>query len=183
MSEPQPGLAQSRAQVHSLAQARARARGRSCDPQPGQICLARPDRGADLVVLVVAVRDGQVEVLLCGHECDWATETDSVLEPTATGYLSRLLVHGDVSGQVLTTRLHATIGRVPPELAERIALRGRGLDFGSTDLGRGRAILDESDPRWEWKLESFRRMRGIRARAGELGWSLYTLGDPSPRGA
>lgn len=169
MSEPQPGLAQ------------------PCDEAPprdasvGEICLARPDQGPDVPVLIVAVHADQVEALLCSHACDWATETDSVLEPRVTGYVRRLLVHGDVSGRILKTRLHASIGRVPPELAERIALRGRGLDFGSTDLGRGRAILDESDPRWEWKLEEFRRMRAVRARAGELGWSLYKLGDPSPR--
>jgi hypothetical protein len=57
-------------------------------------------------------------------------------------------------------------------------LRGRGLDFNSTDLGRGRAIADESDPRWEWKLERHRQMRPLRARASELGWEIHRL---SPR--
>lgn len=171
MSEQQPGLAQPWAGPRSL------------EIEVGQVRLARPDDGPDLLVLIVAVHDDEVEALLCGHECDLATDTDSVLEPTATGYLRRLLVHGDVSGRILQKRLHATLGRVPPELAERIALRSRGLDFGANDLGRGRAMVDDSDPRWEWKLEKFRRMRAIRARAGEVGWSVYKLGDPGPREA
>jgi len=51
------------------------------------------------------------------------------------------------------------------------------MDFNSADLGRGRALLSEADPRWEWKLAQHKQMRGIRARAGELGWSTYKLGS------
>ena len=58
----------------------------------------------------------------------------------------------------------------------RIALRGRGLDFTATDLGRGTAIAGESDPRWEWKLDRHRQLRQVRARASELGWEIYKLG-------
>jgi hypothetical protein len=61
------------------------------------------------------------------------------------------------------------VGRIEVDMAERIALRGRGLDFASTDLGRGTAIAGEFDPRWEWKLEQHRRLRKLRARASELG--------------
>lgn len=55
-------------------------------------------------------------------------------------------------------------------------LRGRGLDFTSTDLGRGTAIAGDSDPRWDWKLEQHRQLRQVRARASELGWEIYKLG-------
>jgi len=142
----------------------------------GQLWLARPDRGTDLLVLVVGVYTDQVEALVCGTDWQLATDTDSVLEPAATGYLRRLLVHGDACGRIPNRRLAGPVGRVAPELAERIALRGRGLDFGSTDLGRGRAVLEETDPRWEHKLEQFRRLRGVRARAGEVGFSVHRFG-------
>jgi hypothetical protein len=88
----------------------------------------------------------------------------------------RILIHGDVSGSILKRRLGQSLGQIEPHIVERIALRGRGRDFTSTDLGRGRAILDESDPRWEWKLEKHRQLRQIRARASELGWEIYRLG-------
>jgi hypothetical protein len=68
------------------------------------------------------------------------------------------------------------VGRIEPHVVEHIALRGRGLDFTSTDLGRGTAIAGEFDPRWEWKLEQHRHLRHVRARASELGWEIYKLG-------
>jgi hypothetical protein len=68
------------------------------------------------------------------------------------------------------------LGQIEPGLVERVALRGRGLDFASTDLGRGTAIAGESDPRWEWKLDQHRRLRQVRARASELGWEIHKLG-------
>jgi hypothetical protein len=80
-------------------------------------------------------------------------------------------------------RLVHSVGRVDPVLVEHIVLRGRNLDFSCTDLGRGRAILDESDPRWEWKLEQFRRLRTVQARASELGWEICKFGDAGPREA
>jgi hypothetical protein len=168
MSEQQPGLAQPRAgaQPH--------------DVEVGQICLARPDRGADVLVLVTEVHEDHVEALLCSHEHHLATETDCVLDAIRTAQPGRLLVHGDVAGRVMKRRLRESLGRVSPELVERIALRGRGFDFNSSDLGRGPAIT-EADPRWEWKLDKFSQMRTIKARASELGWSLYKLGDSGPR--
>lgn len=56
----------------------------------------------------------------------------------------RLLVHGDVSAPILTRRLSEAVGEITPELVRRIVLRGRGLDFNSSDLGRGAAILAET---------------------------------------
>jgi hypothetical protein len=114
--------------------------------------------------------------MLCGEECELATDTDSILAPELTGLPRRILVHGDVSGSILKCRLGQAMGQIEPGLAERIALRGRGLDFTSTDLGRGTAIASESDPRWEWKLEQHRHLRQVRARASELGWEIYKLG-------
>jgi hypothetical protein len=115
--------------------------------------------------------------MLCGEECHWAADTDVVLDPRATGLPQPILIHGDVSGSILKRRLGRTVGQqLGPNLVERIALRGRGLDFTSTDLGRGTAIAGESDPRWEWKLERHRQMRQLRARASELGWEIYKLG-------
>ena len=157
------------------------------DEQPGagQIWLARadrgpdPDRGSDLYVLVTEVHPGHVQALLCGEECNLATDTDSVLEPRATGVPRRLLVHGDLAGTILNDRLTQLMGSVTPALVQRIVLRGRGLDFHSSDLGRGKPIADDSDPRWNWKLEQLRQLRRVRASARELGWELYKLGDPA----
>jgi hypothetical protein len=149
------------------------------NPGVGEIWLAR-DRGPHLYVLVIEIHDGHVQALLCGDECDLATETDSVLEPRATGCPRRLLVHGDLAGAILTTRLEQLMGSVSHELVQRILLRGRGLDFHSTDLGRGRPILDDSDPRWDWKLEKLKQLRRVRASAAELGWRMYKLGESEP---
>jgi hypothetical protein len=99
-----------------------------------------------------------------------------VLSPILTGLPHRILVHGDISASVLTRRLWRTLGQIEPHLVERIALRGRGFDFNSSDLGRGRAIVRDSDPRWEWKLEKHRQMRAVRASARELGLEIYKLG-------
>jgi hypothetical protein len=145
-------------------------------PQVGQIWTACPDRGAELLVLVAEVHAEHVQAMLCGAERDWATDTDAVLDRRATGLPQRVLVHGDVSGSILTRRLRRSIAQIDPHLVERIALRGRGLDFNSSDLGRGTAIVDESDPRWDWKLERHRQLRQVRARASELGWEVYKLG-------
>jgi hypothetical protein len=148
-------------------------------PEVGQIRIARPDRADEVQVLVVEVHDEHVQAMLCGEECAWATDTDAVLEPHATGLPRPILIHGDVSGSVLKRRLGRSIGQqLGPSLVERIALRGRGLDFNSTDLGRGRAITGDCDPRWDWKLEKHRQMRPLRARASELGWEIHRL---SPR--
>jgi hypothetical protein len=151
------------------------------DEQPGvgQIWIARADRGPDMYVLVVEVHDGHVQALLCGDECHLATNTDSVLEPRATSCPRRLLVHGDLAATILDDRLDQLMGTVSIELAHRVALRGRGLDFHSTDLGRGAPIIDDSDPRWEWKLEKLRQLRRLRASAADLGWSMHTLDDPA----
>lgn len=146
------------------------------EPGVGQIRGVRPERGQDMHVLVVEVHEHHVQAMLCGEECELATETDAVLEPHVTGLSRRILVHGDVSGSILTRRLGRVLGQVKPDLAERIALRGRGLDFIATDLGRGTSIADESDPRWEWKLKQHRQLRRVRARASELGWGIYRLG-------
>jgi hypothetical protein len=149
------------------------------DAEVGQIRIAHTDRGDEVHVLVVEVHDEHVQAMLCGEECAWATDTDAVLHPDTTGLPRPILIHGDVSGSILTRRLGRSIGhQLGANLVQRIALRGRGLDFNSTDLGRGRAIADESDPRWEWKLEKHRQMRPLRARASELGWEIHRL---SPR--
>lgn len=150
--------------------------GSSREPQVGQIWIARPDHGAELQVLLVEVHPDYVQAMLCGEECRWATDTDAVLETWNTGLPRRILIHGDVSGSILKRRLRRSVGQIEPHLAERIALRGRGLDFTSTDLGRGKAILDEADPRWAWKLDKHKQLRRVRARASELGWEIYKLG-------
>jgi hypothetical protein len=75
------------------------------------------------------------------------------------------------------------VGRIPPELTQRITLRGRGLDFNSTDLGRGTPIRSELDPRWEGKRQKLSELRAVRARASELGWEICKLGEPSPGAA
>lgn len=146
------------------------------NPGVGQIWLVRPEDGPDLYVLIIEVHDAHVQVLLCGDECCSATETDAVLGPSATGLPERLLIHGDVSAPVLIGRLSAPVGQITPELVQRIVLRGRGLDFNSTDLGRGAAIISEGDPRWDWKLQKHKQLRRLRARASELGWEMYELG-------
>lgn len=146
------------------------------DPDVGQIRIVRPDRGEDMQVLIVEVYDDHVHGMLCGEECELATDTDSILDSDVTGLPLPMLVHGDVSGSILKRRLGRPLGQIEPDLVERVALRGRGLDFTSTDLGRGTAIAGESDPRWEWKLEQHRRLRQVRARASELGWEIYKLG-------
>jgi len=151
-------------------------RGPKAEAEVGQIRLARPDSGPSVTVLIIEVHAGYVQGLLCGDDYPLATETDAVLEPRQSGCLGRVLVHGDVSAAILKTRLAEVLGATTPELVERIVLRGLGRDFDSADLGRGTPILADDDPRWEWKLEQLRRVRGVRARASELGWTLHTLG-------
>jgi hypothetical protein len=164
MSEEQPG---------SLA---ALSGDAALDPELGQIWIARPDRGPEVRVLIIEVHDQYVQALLCGDDCDRATETDAVLSPSLTGLTRRLLVHGDISASILKRRLWRSVGQIEPHLVERIARRGRGFDFASSDLGRGAAILTETDPRWKWKLEQHRHLRAVRARASELGLGIYGLG-------
>ncbi len=154
--------------------------GAETGAEVGQIRLARPDSGPSLTVLIIEVHNGHVQGLLCGDEVALATETDAVLEPRQSGFPRRLLVHGDVSAAIMKTRLSRVLGATAPELAERIALRGRGRDFDSSDLGRGSPMRGEDDPRWEWKLAQLKRMRAVRARASELGFSLHELGDRDP---
>jgi hypothetical protein len=143
----------------------------------GQIWIAQPDTGPGVCLLLIEVHDGHVQGLLCGEECHLATETDAVLEPGVTGYPRRLLVHGDLSAAILKPRLARAVGEVGQDLVERITRRGRGLDFNSSDLGRGTAIVADDDPRSDWKLERLRDLRGVRARASELGWQIRKLGE------
>lgn len=104
------------------------------------------------------------------------------VDSDATGYPARLLVHGDVCGRILKRRLVEPVGLLTPELVDRIALRGRGGDFTSSDLGRGKPITGDSDPRWEGKLDKFRQLRTVRARASELGCEIYKLGHAGNAG-
>ena len=170
MTEQQPG------RLALVRDDGSAAEGSRREPQVGQIWIARPERGAELEVLVTEVHDQYVQAMLCGAECEWATDTDAVLEPESTGLRRRILIHGDVSGSILNHRLTRAVGQIAPHLVERISLRGRGFDFNSSDLGRGAAILDESDPRWGWKLDKHKQLRRLRARASELGWEIYKLG-------
>src|SRR6185437_6507586 len=79
MAEQQPGrLVLVRAE-ESPAPAEIRS-----DPGAGQIRIVRPDRGRDMQVLIVEVHDEYVQGMLCGEECDLATDTDSILEPDVT---------------------------------------------------------------------------------------------------
>ena len=146
------------------------------DARVGQIRLALPDRGSAVTVLIIEVDDGSVRGLLCGEDWPLATETDAVLEPWQSGCPGRLLVHGDVSAAILNRRLSRVLGAITPEIVERIVLRGLHRDFDTHDLGRGRPILDRDDPRWEWKLEQLTRVRGVRARASEVGFTLHESG-------
>ena len=84
----------------------------------GQIWIARPDEGPDVLVLVIEVRDDHVQAVLCSHDDGLATETDAVLEPGLTGYRGRLLVHSDLAGTVLTARLAGSPGRIDPGLSD-----------------------------------------------------------------
>lgn len=152
------------------------------DPNVGEIWVARPDEGPDVIVLITEVSDDHVQALLCTDDDGLATETDAVLGPLMTGLGHRLLVHGDVAGSILRTRLTGSTGRIEPEIARRIVLRGRGLDFNSRDLGRGSPMLDESDPRWDPKMERVKELKGVKARASDLGLKISALsGGAAPR--
>lgn len=141
----------------------------------GQIWVARPDEGPDVLVLVLEACADHVQALLCSEDDGLATETDAVLEPSLTGYPYRLLVHGDLAGSILSTRLVGSPGRVDPGIVRRIVLRGRGLDFYSHDLGRGTPLLSESDPRWDAKSERLDELRTVMASASELRLKIYPL--------
>jgi len=143
----------------------------------GQIWIARPDDGPGMLVLVTDVADDHIQALLCtqGDE-EMATETDAVLGRLTTGCPGRLLVHGDVAGSIMRTRLTGSPGRVDPALAQRIVLRGRGLDFNSRDLGRGAPIASESDPRWRAKMKRIEEFRAVKARAADLGLKIRPIG-------
>jgi hypothetical protein len=148
--------------------------------QVGQIWVARPDEGDDVLVLVTEVHDDHVQVVLCGRDGHHlAAETDIVLRPGETGCPHRVLVHGDVAGRVMKTRLSGSPGRVHRSIVRRIVLRGYGFDFHSSDLGRAAPIAGASDPRWEWKQEKARELRAVQARAADLGWGIYKLGESS----
>lgn len=147
------------------------------EPGVGQIRIVQGDRAETLYVLIIEVHNGHVQVLLCGNEYASATETDAVLRPSVTGLPEHLLVHGDISAPILNRRLCEVVGAVDPHIVERIVLRGRGLDFNSSDLGRGRAIISDNDPRFDWKLQKHKQLRRLRARASELGFEMYGLGS------
>jgi hypothetical protein len=141
----------------------------------GQIWIARPDEGSDVLVLLIEVCADHVQALLCSEDDGLATETDAVLEPRITGCPYRLLVHGDLAGSILSSRLAGSPGRIDPGLVRRIVLRGRGLDFYSHDLGRGTPMLSDSDPRWDAKVERLNQLRTVKAGASELGLRVYPL--------
>lgn len=145
------------------------------DIHVGQLWIAHPDAGPDVLVMVSGVADDHVQALLCTDDDGIATETDAVLEPRVTGCAQRLLVHGDVAGSILRTRLRRPVGRIDPETARRIVVRGCGMDFNSSDLGRGRPMTDESDPRWEAKMARAQQLRTVKARASELGLKIAAL--------
>ena len=145
------------------------------DVRVGHICVARPDEGPDVLVLVTDLADDHVQALLCTDDDGIATETDAVLAPRITDCARRLLVHGDVAGSVLRTRLVRSVGRVDPEIARRIVLRGCGMDFNSKDLGRGSPIVNDSDPRWAAKMDRVEQLRTVKARASELGLQITGL--------
>ncbi len=141
----------------------------------GQIWIARPDAGPDVLVLIIEVQADHVQALLCSEDDGLGTETDAVLEARLIGYPDPLLVHGDLAGAILTARLVGSPGRIDRGLLRRIVLRGRGLDFYSHDLGRGTPMVSESDPRWDPKMERLNQLRTVKARASELGLKVYPL--------
>jgi hypothetical protein len=60
MSDIQPGLAQPSAlRLAALPED---------DVVVGQVCRARPDRGPDLLVLVIEVHENHVQAVLCDHD-------------------------------------------------------------------------------------------------------------------
>jgi hypothetical protein len=143
----------------------------------GQIWIAQPDDGPGMLVLVTDVAEDHVQALLCtegDHEV--ATETDAVLGRLTTGLPGRLLIHGDVAGSIMRTRLIRSPGRIDPALVRRIMLRGRGLDFNSRDLGRGAPIASEADPRWDAKMKRIEQFRTVKARAADLGLTIKPIG-------
>jgi hypothetical protein len=142
----------------------------------GQIWLAAPDDGPSVIVLITDVTDDHVQALLCSNREDEATETDAELLPSLTGCRDRLLVHGDLAGSIMRTRLLGSPCRIDPALVERIVLRGHGLDFTSRDLGRGTPIVSDSDPRWDMKTERLEQIRTVKARASELGLQIASIG-------
>src|ERR1700730_17127188 len=111
MSEQQPGRL---ALVRDDASRAADDPG--LDPEVGQIRIARADRGAEMLVLLVEVHEQHVYAMLCGEECEWATETDAVLDPLTTGLPRRILIHGDVSGSILIRRLGGSPGQLEPHV-------------------------------------------------------------------
>jgi hypothetical protein len=141
----------------------------------GQIWVAAPDEGPSVLVLVTDVNDDHVLVLLCSNEGDLATETDAELAPRLTGCPYRLLVHGDLAGSVMHTRLVRSPGRIDPTLVQRIVVRGLGMDFNSRDLGRGTPIVSDADPRWATKTARLNQLRTVKARASELGLKITAL--------
>jgi hypothetical protein len=156
--------------------------------ETGQIWIAAPDEGPGVLVLITDVSQDHVLVLLCSNEGDRATETDAELAPRLTGCPYHLLVHGDLAGSIMRTRLVGSPGRIDPALVPRIVVRGLGMDFNSRDLGRGTPIVTESDPRWETKAKRLKQLRTVKARASELGLKISTLsnsrdpdsGSPTP---
>ncbi|HUA07182.1 MAG TPA: hypothetical protein VMB27_24970 [Solirubrobacteraceae bacterium] len=143
----------------------------------GQIWIAQPDDGPGMLVLLIDVADDHVQALLCTQgDGDIATETDAVLGRLTTGCPGRLLVHGDVAGSIMRTRLTGSPGRIDPALVQRIVLRGRGLDFNSRDLGRGTPMASEDDPRWDAKMKRIEQFRTVKARAADLGLKIKPIG-------
>jgi hypothetical protein len=180
MSEETPGF-----RLRAVTDAPARGPVQMITPEPevGQIWVAHSDDGEHVLVLLTEVHDDHVQVVLCTHEQhDLVAETDVVLEASATGCPYCVLIHGDVAGRVLKDRLDATPGRVHRSIVRRILLRGYGFDFHSSDLGRGAPIVSDSDPRWAWKQERQRELRTVQARAADLGWGIYKLGEPGGEG-
>lgn len=92
----------------------------------GQIWIAAPDQSPGVLVLITDVSDDHVQALLCNNGGDGPGETDAVLATRITGCPHRLLVHDDLAGSIMRTRLVGSRGRIDPAPVQRIVVRGRG---------------------------------------------------------
>ncbi len=137
-------------------------------PEPGEFRVATPmDRSpgerARMVLLfeVELGDDPWVNAFLVGDTVDVAAAADVRLEPEETGLPFPALVETDVPGPLFLVQLGPPLGRVEPELLDRLMRVASGEADPYLDPRRGLPLFDRRDARWAWKDRELAEMHAL----------------------
>lgn len=137
-------------------------------PEPGEFRVAIPmDRSPGeraRVVLLFEVElddDPWANAFLVGDTVDVAAAADVRLEPEETGLPFPALVETDVPGPLFLVQLGPPLGRVEPELLDRLMRVASGEPDPYLDPRRGLPLFDRRDARWAWKDRELAEMHAL----------------------